>query len=130
MAVTTRRDYLYSPRGRMRVSVYKELGINYSTRTKDRRFGDKNGALPSYNHLYNYLTRTKNLRLRPKRCRPNYTARKRPSKTITTLFTTGAYRRESKRYRPNLLPIIHTYGANWEHLGEKEVITRTRGSVY
>ena len=46
-----------------------------------------------------------------------------------TLFTTGVYRRESKRCRPNLLPIIHTYRANWEHLGEKKIITRTRAGL-
>ena len=34
MAVTAGRDCLYNPKGRMRVSVYKELGIDYSTRTK------------------------------------------------------------------------------------------------
>ncbi len=38
------------------------------------------------------------------------------------LFITGAYYRESKRYRPNLLPIIHAYRANWEYLGEKGVL--------
>ncbi len=59
----------------MRVSVYKKLEIDYSTRTRGLRFGDKNGVLPSYNHLYNYFTRTKSLRLRPKRYRPNYTIR-------------------------------------------------------
>src|SRR6266498_1294832 len=130
MAATAERDCLYSPRGRIRVSVYKELGIDYPIRNRGLRFGDESGALPSYSHLYNYLTRTESLRLRPKRCRPSCTARERPSKTITTLFATGACRRGSKRCRPNLLPMIHAYGANWEHLGEKGVIARTRGSVY
>jgi len=74
MAATAGRDYLYNPRGRIRVSVYKELEIDYSTRTRDLRFDNKSGALPNYNHLYNYLTRTKSLRLRPKRYRPSYTA--------------------------------------------------------
>ncbi len=41
---------------------------------------------------------------------------------MTTLFTIEVYHRESKRYRPNLLPIIYTYRANWEHLNEKEVL--------
>ncbi len=41
---------------------------------------------------------------------------------MITLFVIGACRRESKRCRPNLLPIIHAYGANWEHLGEKGVL--------
>ena len=41
---------------------------------------------------------------------------------MTTLFITGAYRYELKRCRPNLLFMIYAYGANWEHLGEEEVI--------
>ena len=72
------------------MSVYKELGIDYSTRTRDLRFGDESGALPNYSHLCNYLTRTESLRLRPKRYRPNYIARERPFKTITILFVIGA----------------------------------------
>ncbi len=38
------------------------------------------------------------------------------------LFITGACCRESKRYRSNLLPMIHAYRVNWEHLGEKGVL--------
>ena len=74
MAATAGRDCLYGPRGRMRVSVYKEPEIDYSTRTRGLRFGDKSGALSSYSHLCNYLTRTESLRLRLKRCRPSCTA--------------------------------------------------------
>src|SRR6266511_5730188 len=118
MAATAGRDCLYSPRERMRVSVYKEPGIDYFTRTRDLRFGDESGALPSYSHLCNYLTRTESLRLRPKRCRPSCTV----IKTVTTLFVTRACRHELKRCRPNLLPIIYAYGANWEQLGEEGVI--------
>ena len=45
------------------MSVYKESGIDYSTRTRDLRFGDKSGILFSYSYLCNYLTRIKGLRL-------------------------------------------------------------------
>ena len=69
MAVTAGRDCLYSSRGRMRVSVYKELGIDYFTRTRGLRFGDESGVLSSYSYLCNYLTRTESLRFRLKRCR-------------------------------------------------------------
>ncbi len=106
------------------------MRIDYLIRNRGLRFGDKSGVLFSYSHLYNYLTRTESLRLRPKRCRLSYTVRERLFKTIIILFVTGVCRRESKRCRPNLLPIIYAYGVNWEHLGEKGVITRTRGSVY
>jgi len=46
------------------------------------------------------------------------------------LFIIEIYRRESKRYRSNLLPIIYIYRANWEHLSEKGVITQTRKNIY
>src|SRR6266536_5837863 len=103
------------------------MRIDYFIRNRGLRFGDKNSTLSCYNHLYNYLTRIKSLRLRPKRYRPSYTA---IIKTVITLFATGVCRREPKRCRSNLLSMIHAYEVNWEHLGEKGVIARTRGSVY
>jgi hypothetical protein len=41
------RDCLYSPRGRMRVSVYKEPGVNYLTRTEGLRLAlaDRSGVV-------------------------------------------------------------------------------------
>ena len=106
------------------------MGIGYFIRNRGLRFGDENDVLFSYNHLYNYLTRTESLRFRLKRYRLSCTARERLFKIIIILFITEICCCESKRYRPNLLPIIYIYRANWEYLGEKEVITRTRESVY
>ncbi len=106
------------------------MGIDYFIYNKDLKFDNKNGVLSSYSYLCNYLTRTESLKLQPKQCRPSYIIKERPSKIIIILFVIEAYRRESKRYRPNLLFMIYTYGVNWEHLGEKGVIARTRGSVY
>ncbi len=106
------------------------MGIDYLIRNRGLKFGDESGALFSYNYLYNYLTRTESLRLRPKRCRPSYIVRERLFKTIITLFVIRAYCREAKRCRPNLLSMIYAYEVNWEHLGEKGVIARTRGSIY
>jgi hypothetical protein len=61
------RDCLCGPRGRTRVSVCKETGISYLTRTEDLRSSSQSGVVLVEETILHYLTRTENLRLRGRR---------------------------------------------------------------